>query len=703
MLTRKVICFIIFLFCIHGITAQRYIWSKNFSNQSSGSNKGHDICFDKRSNIFLTGSYGGMVDFDPDTGSYFLSGTSNAYLSKHLPDGSHLWTIGVGGLGFADGLGCETDGQGNVAFYGRFHDTVDFDPGAGVKELIGHFDSSLFVAKYDSLGNLKSVVELKSNFFCLNPATQHGLDRFKMDEKGSMYLGGSFKGSSDFDPDPTKQLIYKADGEFDGYVVKYAPDHKLRWAIHLRSITRSPYTNGCGITSINIGELGDVYVCGAFGDSVDFDPSSSDFIRDATYGGQFLAKYDSSGNFLWVRTYAGPSPGLSPLFSIPSIALDGNDNVYLVGHFTYTCDFDPGPGTYYLSAGNWGAYMACYDKSGNFKWVRKVAELAFPSISRISLAGNGQFYITGLYSQISFFGSKGFITLPVQSNSVEIFLAQIDSGGYCNWALNFGGLNNDYGDGMITDNAGNVLICGEFMGDSVDFNPGAGHAYHGNSLSPSTYFAKYGPCNASPNVVVYDTICQGEKYIFPDGTSSMISKTDTSLIKRQYGCDSTVIVHLRVEKFTKEVIGNGPLLTAKQDSATYQWLRCDSTGYSMIPGANGKSYTAPKSGEYAVIIRKGGCTDTSACIQYLQSGIDLFTAIDNVKIYPNPTDGLITIDFGKISGGIIRVYNSTGALILEEEKPELPKQLIDLKAISGLYFIELITAQGNRSFKIAVN
>ncbi|UTW62300.1 T9SS type A sorting domain-containing protein [bacterium SCSIO 12741] len=47
-------------------------------------------------------------------------------------------------------------------------------------------------------------------------------------------------------------------------------------------------------------------------------------------------------------------------------------------------------------------------------------------------------------------------------------------------------------------------------------------------------------------VIVNAVICQGQNYVFPDGDSSSIATTDTSLITSAGGCDSLVITHLIV-------------------------------------------------------------------------------------------------------------------------------------------------------------
>jgi len=60
-----------------------------------------------------------------------------------------------------------------------------------------------------------------------------------------------------------------------------------------------------------------------------------------------------------------------------------------------------------------------------------------------------------------------------------------------------------------------------------------------------------------------------------------------------------------------DVSQNGVVLTADQNSATYQWLDCDNN-YAVIGGATSQTYSANSSGSYAVEITFTSCTGTQA-------------------------------------------------------------------------------------------
>ncbi|MCI5054701.1 MAG: T9SS type A sorting domain-containing protein [Flavobacteriales bacterium] len=70
-------------------------------------------------------------------------------------------------------------------------------------------------------------------------------------------------------------------------------------------------------------------------------------------------------------------------------------------------------------------------------------------------------------------------------------------------------------------------------------------------------------------------------------------------------------------------------LTAEESGASYQWVACPS--YTPLAGDTLQSFTTSVSGEYAVIITKNGCVDTSACY-YAGShvGLDLMGSGNNI-------------------------------------------------------------------------
>ena len=81
-----------------------------------------------------------------------------------------------------------------------------------------------------------------------------------------------------------------------------------------------------------------------------------------------------------------------------AVALDSSGNVYTVGQFIGTADFDPGPDTFNLtSVGSLDGFISKLDSDGNFVWARG----AVVSLRAVVLDGSGNVYIVGRSGDIS--------------------------------------------------------------------------------------------------------------------------------------------------------------------------------------------------------------------------------------------------------------------------------------------------------------
>lgn len=112
-----------------------YVWAKQIGGSSSNAN-GKGISVDANGNVFTTGFYIGVVDFDPSpTASYTMSalgggGNSHAYVSKFDAGGNFVWAANLGGPSNDEGTGITLDGSGNIFTTGYFSSTADFNPSA---------------------------------------------------------------------------------------------------------------------------------------------------------------------------------------------------------------------------------------------------------------------------------------------------------------------------------------------------------------------------------------------------------------------------------------------------------------------------------------------------------------------------------------------------------------------------------------------
>ncbi len=114
--------------------AGNFLWAKRIGGSISAY-AGLNIAQDPAGNFYLTGFFGGIVDFDPGAGIFYLynsTATMNIFILKLNTNGDFLWAVSFDGNQFSRGYSIFVDGFGNVYTTGSFGGTVDFDPGPGV-------------------------------------------------------------------------------------------------------------------------------------------------------------------------------------------------------------------------------------------------------------------------------------------------------------------------------------------------------------------------------------------------------------------------------------------------------------------------------------------------------------------------------------------------------------------------------------------
>ncbi|MFT6503562.1 MAG: hypothetical protein ACJASQ_003700 [Crocinitomicaceae bacterium] len=118
---------------------------------------------------------------------------------------------------------------------------------------------------------------------------------------------------------------------------------------------------------------------------------------------------------------------------------------------------------------------------------------------------------------------------------------------------------------------------------------------------------------------------------------------------------------------------------------TYQWIDCDLD--QPITGQTNHNYTPTYGSNFAVIITEAGCSDTSACMPSTVGidGLDIKTLV----LYPNPTNGVLNIDYeGEIKS--IQVVDLLGRVILVPSS--VNEKMVDGSNLStGKYMIRITT------------
>lgn len=126
------------------------VWANSFG---AGTEFVNSIDVDNNGATYMTGQFGGTVDFDPSASSSNLTsmGSEDIYIQKLDTDGNFEWAQSMGGIDYDYGTGITLDQDNDILLTGSFLATADLDPGAGTMNFtsVGS-EEDVFVLKLDN-------------------------------------------------------------------------------------------------------------------------------------------------------------------------------------------------------------------------------------------------------------------------------------------------------------------------------------------------------------------------------------------------------------------------------------------------------------------------------------------------------------------------------------------------------------------------
>ena len=431
-------------------------WAR--SNGGSFNDIGNSITSDNDGNVFITGVFSDTVDFDPGNGvsNLISKGLSDVFIQKLDADGNFIWAVSLGGVGVDNGASIVCDDTGNLYITGMFSDTVDFDPGALNFDLIAT-DTDAFVLKLDSNGDFVWAKSIGGSYTDLGKSIAL--------KDSTLVLIGSYEGSVDFDPGPNTNLL-SSSGAGSLFILKMDFDGNFVW---VKSI-------GEGTTvlpeSVAIGAAGNIFLCGQFVLTIDFNPGAgvNELISN---GGRdfFVLKLDSNGEFIWAKGIGGLNND-----SANGVSVDAYGNVFITGDFRDSVNFDAGQSDFSLYAqGYCNAYILKLDHNGNYIWAKAITGVECVTGNDISVTPSGDAFIIGKFNYSADF-NPGIGNEYLSTNyAIDVFILSLNYNGEFVWAGNMGGDGNDEGNSIWASTTG-VYATGYFEG-TVDFDPSPSPAW----------------------------------------------------------------------------------------------------------------------------------------------------------------------------------------------------------------------------------
>lgn len=427
--------------------SQQWEWVRQIEGQQNDSSIGIDI--DDSGNVYVVGRSKFAVTFhdeiNPISPTYY--GYQDIFVSKYNPNGNLIWAnvAGAVAVGYDMGYGVVADNMGGCYIVGMANDSCYF--GQDTLFTIGDTDASI------------SRIDANGNFIWTRSIGAIGTDRghgVAIDSTGNIIWCGYITGQAVVNGQTIGTV-----GKSNGFICKIDPDGNFIAVKHLNSNYYST------IHKVEIGVNGDIYIAGGYSGTTYFDGVPAVAVG-TSWPDAFIAKYDSSLNFIWQRN------GGSAYHDITyNIALH-NNHIYSTGVYTGTANFSGTLISYNATAIGSSAinnardiFVSKYDLDGNLIWIKGFGNQGFDEAYGIDISDDGNIYISGFFEDTVSFDNIDLTALGV--SNPDMFAARLDSNGVVVWVKQTGNGLSTHASEVGIDKYQNIYVVGEYY-QTVDFD-----------------------------------------------------------------------------------------------------------------------------------------------------------------------------------------------------------------------------------------
>lgn len=290
--------------------------------------------------------------------------------------------------------------------------------------------------------------------------------------------------------------------------------------------------------------------------------------RPNSYDGYdfILVKHDRNGNVIYSQPVYGHAAKAE--VKVNAMAIDADENVYIVGDFTDSLSIDGLHMTGGSSDYDWESFIVKLDKNGDAIWLRKMGGFLEDYLGDIAVDKQGNIIVSGYFYDYS--RTYGPFTVNALYRDNNFILAKLDSMGQYIW-VKHSLVGSVEGKGqpssfrnrtrLAVDRSNNIYVGGR-VNASVSFD-GINYQISGGS---NMYFAKFSPAG---NFVWSQTAWPG----YSDLMDMAIDDDDHIYLTGRYRGDSLIF-------------NNGDTLRS-DDFYAYYLAKYDSTGQSQwVKGYN---------------------------------------------------------------------------------------------------------------------
>jgi hypothetical protein len=505
-----------------------------------------------------------------------------------------------------------------------------------------------------------------------------------LDKEGNIFYSGSFGGTFDFDPNPGECLLSENHGN-NGYIVKLKPSGEFLLATLIhdnlgyslnRYGSQTMQFSEYHFYSMKADDNGNTYSTGTFQGVIDFDAETGInlLISDSLWNEEIQGyirpelplydavteKKDTSGKFVWARKMGGNNQDRGR-----SIDVDKNGNVYTLGYFEGTANFDNTGDNPDLmtSVGDYDVYLLKQNSSGYYQWSKQWDVGGINGNRSLAVDSDGNILITGWFSDEVDIDPGSDSEWIQSSGKMDVFVLKLNPTGELIWYYTFGGKEDDLGYAIDVNSRNEVYVAGCFS-NSVDFDSGT---------------SEFNLFSGSQDIFILKIEANGEfAWATQFGGSGLQPFPANPGVPRTY--------------WTQDI-------SISADNYGNLYLMAPYTGtIDVDPGP--KEYLLSSIGTRNLFVLKIG--ENSSFLEE-KSDIQPF-----FQVLPTTTSGIFKMEFLSEPGEVhVSVIDVSGKEYLQEvitNHNEMINRAIDLSYCSpGIYFLKLTSATGTFFKKLVVD
>lgn len=401
-----------------------HLWSKRFGG--GGIQRTRSVAVDGDGNVVIIGWYDDMINLGGD--DLVNEVTIGLFVAKYSSAGDHIWSQISSDEGQVRGYSVAVDGQGSVFITGQFNGTMNLGGG----DLISQGDEDFFVVKYSSEGD-----HIWSQRFG-DDQGQFGRS-VAVDDEGNVVVMGTFWGTMNLGGE---DLV--SQGSIDLFVAKLSAAGDHIWSHRFGDDL--PQSG----MSVAVDGEGNMVATGRFEGTMNL--GGNDLVSQGEYD-LFVVKFSPEGDHIWSQRFGDESYQWDI-----SVAVDGEGNVLVTGHFEGTMNLGGGD---LVSQGDSDLFVAKFSPDGTHLWSQRFGDENHQSGNSVAVDGEGNVVVTGHYQGAMNLGGDDLVS---SQGSTDFFVAKWSPAGDHFWSKRFGDETTEFGTGVAVDAQGDVLVTGSFEG-----------------------------------------------------------------------------------------------------------------------------------------------------------------------------------------------------------------------------------------------